>query len=167
MPRPALVPLAAALLALPLAGCERDGSPDETTDPEAAQVSEEQDDVRDAKEALADAKEDLEDADDEIAEQRGELREAILDKEEQQDAVGDARRQLAKEMGDLEAEQTDAEPDLTRDMDLRRADGATGAEGADPAAADPPPAEPPPADPDVKVEADPGVDVEVKQKDGR
>ena len=159
MPRARLLPAALVALALPLAGCG-DDEVDETANPEAAQVSEEQEDVQEAKEDLADAKEELEEADEEIAEARGELREAILEKEELEDAVGDAARQLKKERADLAAEQTDAEPDLTRDVDLRRADGETGADRSDPGA----PA--PPAEPEVKVEADPGVDVQVETEGG-
>ena len=118
--------------------------------------------MNESREELEDAREDLADADENIAEQRAELKEAILEKEEMEDAVGDAERQLDKDRADLQAEKNDAEPDLAGDPDVA------------PILPDAPDAGPPadlPApdlssdDPDVKVEADPGVDVTV-EKDG-
>ena len=162
MPRLFRVPLAASLLALPLAGC--DDAPDgaDADDPEAAQVAEEQEDVNDVRGELKDAREDLADMDEEIAEERSDVKEAILEKEEQEDKIGDLERQLDKELADLEAEKTDREPDLAGDPDV--APILPDAPDPGPPADLPAPGAVDPAgdDPDVKVEADPGVDVEVE-----
>ena len=151
MPRARLLPAAllplALIATLPLLGCGGDDA--ESDDPEAAQVSEEQEDVNEAREDLEDAREDLADADEEIADARLEVKEAILEKEELEDRVGDAERQLDKERADLQAEKMDAEPDLANDPDIA------------PVLPDAPDAEA--DDATVKVETEPGVDVEVEK----
>ena len=115
MPRARLLP-AALLCALPLIGCDDDGTDVTPVDPEEAQLAEEAEDLAEAKEDLRDAEDELEEARGNRAEQREEHREAVTEVEEAEDAVDDSRRGVAKAQADLQAEKTDPEPDYEAEL---------------------------------------------------
>ena len=114
-PHPLFALLAAPVLFLQ-PGCTDDGPDSSGT--EDAQVTEEQEDVAEVKEELQDAKEELVEAAEEVDETREKLREAVVGKEEAEDAIGDLERQLEKEKADVRAERTDAEPDFESELNV-------------------------------------------------
>ena len=150
MPRP-LALTAALLLTAPLAGCGDGDDEAVPKDPEEAQRLAEAEDVAEAEEEFREAQEGLEDARENLAEQKEEHRDAIAEVEEAEDSIDDARRQVAKEKADLAAEKADAEPDFEAELNVGEPAEGEGADRDDLT-----------NDPDVKVEADPGVDVEVE-----